>query len=212
MSAHNLGHPHLDQMVVGETGRRPPVVDWNNFPFSGDLVIKPFEQPELPEPPRHGAAGPAECHSCRQPDSDYLWVDDNWRVSTTAEPPGLPAIVFLHPRAHHDLGDLTPQLVAELGSMIFRVERAYTAIGGIARVHMARWGDGGAHLHLWFYGRPEGFVQARGTWLATWDDILPPQPEAQWRENLRRFAEALLAGGGRLPTAMERSGSDTTAT
>ena len=37
-------------------------------------------------------------------------------------------------------------------------------------------GEGGAHLHLFFYARPEGFAQLRGTCLAIWDDLLPAVP------------------------------------
>jgi len=37
-------------------------------------------------------------------------------------------------------------------------------------------GDDGAHLHLFFYARSEGFAQLRGTCLAIWDDLLPAVP------------------------------------
>jgi hypothetical protein len=64
-------------------------------------------------------------------------------------------------------------------------------------VHVNRWGDGSAHLHLWFLARPFGRLQLRGTFLSLWDDILPPVPEGQWRENLAYVGAWLAEFGGR---------------
>lgn len=41
---------------------------------------------------------------------------------------------------------------------------------------MSKWGDGGAHLHVFYFARPEGLSQLRGTCLAIWDDLLPAGP------------------------------------
>src|SRR5262249_62025925 len=54
-------------------------------------------------------------------------------------------------------------LAAELGVMTVRLERAIRSLDGVARVHVNRWGDGAAHLHLWFLARPYGRLQLRGT-------------------------------------------------
>jgi hypothetical protein len=67
----------------------------------------------------------------------------------------------------------------------------------VARVHVNRWGDGSAHLHLWFLARPYGRLQLRGTFLSLWDEILPSIPEYQWRENLALVAAWLAEFGGR---------------
>jgi len=59
-------------------------------------------------------------------------------------------------------------------------------------------GDGGAHLHLFFYARPEGFAQLRGTCLAIWDDLLPGVPP-QMRDSAAAaasVARALLTSYG----------------
>ena len=53
-----------------------------------------------PEPARHGEGG-VDCSACAKPDSEYLWTDDRWRLMAL-EPSGLPIIVILEPRAHHD--------------------------------------------------------------------------------------------------------------
>jgi hypothetical protein len=49
---------------------------------------------------------------------------------------------------------------------------------------VGRWGEGSAHLHVWFMGRPAGFLQLRSSFAAIWDDVPPPLPEPLWRENL----------------------------
>jgi diadenosine tetraphosphate (Ap4A) HIT family hydrolase len=105
-------------------------------------------------------------------------------------------IVMLYPRAHHDLGDLPEDLAAELGRLTVRIERAVRRVGHIGRVHVGRWGDGSAHLHVWFMGRPTGLLQLRGSFAAIWDDVLPPLPEDVWRANLATVAAALAEGGG----------------
>ena len=106
-------------------------------------------------------------------------------------------VLILESRSHLDLGDLPNLLAAELGVMTVRLERAIRSLDGVARVHVNRWGDGSAHLHVWFLARPYGRLQLRGTFLSLWDDILPPIPESQWRENLALVAAWLAEFGGR---------------
>lgn len=106
-------------------------------------------------------------------------------------------VLILESRSHLDLGDLPNLLAAELGVMTVRLERAIRSLEGVARVHVNRWGDGSAHLHLWFLARPYGRLQLRGTFLSLWDDILPAIPEEQWRENLAMVAAWLAEFGGR---------------
>jgi diadenosine tetraphosphate (Ap4A) HIT family hydrolase len=100
---------------------------------------------------------------------------------------------MLLPRGHYDLLDLPAERASELGVMIQRVERAIMSLDGIARVHVNKWGDGGAHLHVWFFARPAGMVQMRGTCLPLWDDLLPKVPAEDWAETNRRVAAALAA-------------------
>jgi len=95
------------------------------------------------------------------------------------------------------LGDLPNLLAAELGVMTVRLESAIRSLDGVARVHVNRWGDGAAHLHLWFLARPLGRLQLRGTFLSLWDDILPVIPESQWRRNLAHIGAWLAEFGGR---------------
>ncbi|AUG75570.1 hypothetical protein CFP65_0613 [Kitasatospora sp. MMS16-BH015] len=190
--------PYVSRLPIGERIelREGAVPTWEVFPFEGEIRAKVLAAPVLPEPPRHGEDGAETCGLCTKPDSEFLWTDERWRLSDTGEPSGLPAALLLQPRDHHDLADLPAELAAEIGPMLQRVERAVRTLGGIARVHVNRWGDGAAHLHLWLIARPEGMVQMRGTCLPLWDEVLPPLPEAEWRETNRRIALAMAAEGG----------------
>ena len=72
------------------------------------------------------------------------------------------------------------------------------AIPHISRAHVYRIGDGGAHLHIWFFARPEGQAQLYGSWLVVWDDLLPEYPEDIADADAAIVAQALAAsyGGG----------------
>jgi diadenosine tetraphosphate (Ap4A) HIT family hydrolase len=174
----------------------PDFTRWPSFPFEGDIRIKPLDEPVDVEPPRHGEDG-SDCVACNTPDEAYIWVSERWRVRAMDRPTGLPMVLILESRSHLDLGDLPNLLAAELGVMTVRLERAVRSLDGVARVHVNRWGDGAAHLHLWFLARPYGRLQLRGTFLSLWDDILPQIRENQWRENLALVAAWLAEFGGR---------------
>ncbi|GAA3449246.1 hypothetical protein GCM10018962_10790 [Dactylosporangium matsuzakiense] len=199
VSIHRVRTPRPRSARVGfvpEPQQLPSFTYWPTFPFEGDIRVKRLLDPVPIEPPRHGD-NPAECRACAAPDDAYIWVSDRWRVRALDRPTGLPAVLILESRSHLDLGDLPNMLAAELGVMTVRLERAIRSLDGVARVHVNRWGDGAAHLHVWFLARPYGRLQLQGTFLALWDDILPPIPEDQWRENLALVAAWLAEFGGR---------------
>ncbi|MFI2708660.1 hypothetical protein ACH495_00805 [Micromonospora sp. NPDC018662] len=174
----------------------PDFTQWPSFPFEGELRVKQLDDPVPVEPPRRGEED-RECTACNAPDEAYIWVGERWRVRTMDRPTGLPMVLILESRSHLDLGDLPNLLAAELGVMTVRLERAIRSLDGVARVHVNRWGDGSAHLHMWFLARPYGRLQLRGTFLSLWDSILPPISEEQWRENLAMVAAWLAEFGGR---------------
>lgn len=174
----------------------PDFTRWPSFPFEGDLRVKKIAAPVEVEPPRSGEDA-ADCVACNTPDDAYIWVSERWRVRAMDRPTGLPMVLILECRSHLDLGDLPNLLAAELGVMTVRLERAIRSLDGVARVHVNRWGDGSAHLHMWFLARPYGQLQLRGTFLSLWDDILPRIPEQRWRENLAHVAAWLAEFGGR---------------
>ncbi|MFI6848181.1 hypothetical protein OG535_07260 [Kitasatospora sp. NBC_00085] len=63
-------------------------------------------------------------------------------------------------------------------------------------MHVNRWGDGAAHLHLWLIARPEGMMQLRGSTLPLWTDPLPAPSAEAWAATARRIAAAMAEGGG----------------
>ena len=174
----------------------PDFTRWPSFPFEGDMRVKKLAAPVEVEPPRSGEDA-ADCVACNTPDDAYIWVSERWRVRGMDRPTGLPMVLILECRSHLDIGDLPNLLAAELGVMTVRLERAIRTLDGVARVHVNRWGDGSAHLHMWFLARPYGRLQLRGTFLSLWDDILPVISEEQWLENLALVAAWLGEFGGR---------------
>jgi len=175
--------------------RMPPVEEWDTFPFDGDLQPRELRPPEQTERGRRGE-DVADCWRCQEGDAVAIWTDEEWIVTPLAEPSGLPVVVLLFPREHVDIDGLSPELAAALGPMLLRVEAAVRSVGEVGRVHVCRWGDGSFHLHWWFMARPARLPQLIGTFAAIWDDVLPPTPEAVWRENLAHVARTLAVGGG----------------
>lgn len=183
---------------------RLPVPDqamWEIFPFEHErLVAKPLEAPVLPEPPREGE-GDRECGRCAHPDQGVLWSDDRWLLARLPQPLRLPFAAMLMPRAHLDLGDLDDRHAAEMGQLIVRIDRAVRARLDVGRVHVNKWGDGGAHLHVVLVARPAGLHQLRGSCLTLWEEMLPPVPAQLAAENLYAVAATLAAEhGGQLAT------------
>lgn len=73
--------------------------------------------------------------------------------------------------------------------------------GGVARVHLYRWGDGGAHFHVWFLPRPLGMLEARGMMLPVWEDVLPNVPDAELAQAAQQVADVLWADDGGRPAS-----------
>jgi diadenosine tetraphosphate (Ap4A) HIT family hydrolase len=173
--------------------RTPPVHEWDSWPFEGELRPKALRPPE-PEPVITGAGG-VDCPGCEKPDSDYLWTDERWRLTSLREPSGLPVIVLLEPREHvSGPADASEELARDMGVMLGRVERAVLSVGHVGKVHIGRWGEGAEHLHWWFIGRPEGQGQLRSSFAEIWDEVLPPTPREVWDDNLARVVAALGRG------------------
>ena len=183
--------------VAGPDGRlavRDGIAGWEVFPFERDgLVIKPLDPPVEVEAPRHGE-DPAHCTGCSRRDEGD-WLDEHWRL-TALEASGAPLVMVLMPRDHHDFADLPDDRAAEMGRIMVHLARAIEALPHVARAHVSKWGDGGAHAHVFFYARPEGFPQLRGTCMALWDDFLPPVPQDQVDADATAVVRALVASYG----------------
>ena len=162
-----------------------------SLPYAEPLVAREPAEPQIPEPPRRGEPGGPPCAICAGDTTEAVWSDEHW----TLHPPvggSLPGAVWAASRVHVDsFSDLPEPLQADFGRLAARVEGAILSLGGIARVHLYRWGDGGAHFHVWFLPRPLGMVEASGMMLPVWEDALPNVPDEELRAAAERIAAAL---------------------
>ena len=136
-----------------ETRRLPlsRMTGWEISPFEPEnLRVSPLRPPVTPEPPRDGE-DPGSCRSCQRRD-EGIWLDDRWRL-TRATQAGVPLVLVLHPRDHHDLADLPDELAAELGVLTTHIARHVEALLHIGRCHVYRIGDGGRMSRVsWNFG------------------------------------------------------------
>jgi hypothetical protein len=167
---------------------------WSISPFEpGGLRVAPLRPPVLPERARAGE-DPADCRACTARD-EGIWLDDAWRLTRISHA-GVPLVLMLHPRDHYDLADLPDERATELGVLTTHIARHIQDLPNISRAHVYRIGDGSAHLHVWFFARPEGQAQLYGSWLVVWDDLLPEYPENVAEADAATVAAALAASYG----------------
>jgi diadenosine tetraphosphate (Ap4A) HIT family hydrolase len=193
-------HPdrfHDHAIAAADSERRLPLArmtGWDVSPFEpAGLRVAPLRPPVLPEPARHGE-DPTDCGICPKR-NEGLWFNDHWRL-TRVPGVGVPLVLMLYPRAHYDMADLPDELAAELGLLSTRIVRHVQALPHIARAHVYRFGDGAAHLHIWFFARPEGQAQLYGSWLPVWDDLLPEYPADVADADAAIVADALVGSHG----------------
>jgi hypothetical protein len=182
---------------VGEDGRLPMAdsATWDIFPWEGEMVPKVVRPPVEAEEPRWGEGGkPCSCES-----GDFenaIWRNDRWVVTSMDEPGGLPLILTLHPREHLDFSDMDDELASEFGRISSWLHRIMAGLPNIGRVHVSKWGDGGAHMHVWFIARPARLPNILGSLAIEWNDMLPPVPEEVWRADLHEVARKLATHEG----------------
>jgi hypothetical protein len=191
------------QEATGPEGRLPVAVEempgWDIFPFEVDsLRIKPLHPLADEEPPRDGE-DPARCWCAGRPDpalsERLVWSNERWQLHLD---PGmkLPIGLTLGPREHCDLPTVPDHLAGEMGRLIVAVAAAVESLPSVGRVQVAKYGDGGAHLHLFVLGRPARMLQLRGSPLLDWEENLPPVPLEVHRANAEHVAEQLVASLG----------------
>ena len=192
-------------------GRLPVAVTempgWDIYPYEIDsLRLKPLQPLADEEPTRRGEA-PADCWCAAtaagelddvpEDDGNLVWSNERWTLRLGADT-GLPVMLVLGPREHHDLPTLPSGLAAEMGQLVVAVSEAVEHVPSVGRVQLAKYGDGGAHLHLFFLGRPARVLQLRGSPLLDWEENLPRVPLEVLRANARVVAERLVVHvGGR---------------
>ena len=195
-------------LAAADGERRLPLsrmTGWEISPFEqAGLRVAPLRPPVLPEPARQGE-DPSDCNACRRRD-DGSWFNDRWRLSRI-EGVGVPLVLMLWPIDHYDMAALPDEMAAELGVLTTHIVRHVEALPHIARAHVYRIGDGGAHLHVWFFARPEGQAQLYGSWMVVWDDLLPEYPADVADADAAIVADSLVAsfGGRRSATSGPKS-------
>jgi diadenosine tetraphosphate (Ap4A) HIT family hydrolase len=161
------------------------------LPYLEPLVPSDPGERQIPEPPRRGEDGGPPCSICTGETTPALWSDENWTLHAPTNG-SLPGTVWLASRAHVDsFVDLPDELAADFGGLVARVERAILSLGDVGRVHLYRWGDGGAHFHVWLMPRPLGMLEASGMMLPLWEDVLPNLPDEDLAAAARRVAAAM---------------------
>ncbi|HEU4514168.1 MAG TPA: hypothetical protein VFR87_13765 [Nocardioidaceae bacterium] len=183
--------------AVGEDGRLPlpEHAAWDTFPFDGDIRTRILQPPLEAEEPRNGE-NDQPCWRCEHELENVIWRNEDWLVASTPRPTGLPVVLALESRAHMDFLDMDDVLASEFGRITNNLHRILHYLPNVGRVHISKWGDGGAHLHTWFMARPARMPQLRGTFASLWDDILPPVPEDIWRSDLHEVARKLATHDG----------------
>jgi len=161
------------------------------YPFEEPLVQREPLERVIPEPPRRGEPGGPPCGICTGKSTSAVWSDEHW----TLHPPvggSLPGAVWIASREHFDsFADMPEEVAATFAGVIARAERAILSLGDIARVHLYRYGDGGAHFHVWMLPRPLGMLEAAGMMLPVWEDAMPNIPDDELRAAAERVAAAM---------------------
>ncbi|MBD2758339.1 hypothetical protein IEE94_02270 [Yimella sp. cx-573] len=191
------------EAALGPERRLPVAIEempgWDIFPFEVDsLRIKPLAPLADTEPARRGEDA-VDCWCARPHDPDaagLVWSNDRWKVSTDVDGSGLPIMLWLSPLTHCDLPTMPTDVAAEFGPLVATISAAIEDLPSIGRVQLAKYGDGGAHLHLFFMGRPLRMLQLRGSPMLDWEENLPRVPADVVARNARPVAEALTAVHG----------------
>ena len=162
------------------------------LPYEEPLTVKQPGPRVIPEPPRRGEVGGEPCGVCEGKAAAAVWSDRHFSL----HPPvggTLPGTFWLASREHLDsFSDLSPEAAAAaFGPLVGRIERAILAEGDVGRVHVYRWGDSGAHFHVWLMPRPLGMLEARNHMLPLWEDVLPNVTDDELREAAERIASRL---------------------
>ncbi|MGC4110382.1 MAG: hypothetical protein QM747_08170 [Nocardioides sp.] len=163
------------------------------LPYAEPLTVLAPAELVVPEPPRRGEPGGEPCFPCQATSGEgVLWSDEHW----TLHDPGrtsLPGSVWLASREHFDsFADMPADVAATFAGVCGRIENAVLSLGDVGRVHLYRWGDGGAHFHVWFVPRPLGRLDMSGHQLMAWEDTMPPASADHIAEVGRRIAAAMV--------------------
>jgi diadenosine tetraphosphate (Ap4A) HIT family hydrolase len=167
------------------------------LPYAEPLIRLEPGPRVIPEPPRRGEAGGEPCWLCSGEDYEHtIWSNEHWVLNHGVQT-SLPGSVWLTTRVHCDsFGDLPVERAREFGELAGRIDRAILTLPDVARVHVYRWGDGGAHFHVWFLPRPLGMLEASKHMLPLWEEVLPPATQEAIDEAKEAIARAMASDDG----------------
>jgi len=194
--------------ATDDEGRLPVAVEempgWDIYPYEVDsLRIKPLRPLDDAEPPRRGEDA-ADCW-CTDPEAQLpvagiAWSNERWRLIVGRDTK-VPVFLILEPLEHCDLSTVPDEIAGEMGHLIVQVSAGIEELPSVARTQLYRFGDGGAHLHLMFFGRPARILQLRGSPLLDWEENLPTVPLEVHRANAAHVGLRLVdAVGGEGPS------------
>ncbi|MEZ0580104.1 hypothetical protein [Nocardioides sp. MH1] len=175
---------------------------WDIYPYELDsLRIKPLQPLADAEPARRGEDA-ADCWctdaDAQLPVAGIAWRNERWRL-VVGNDTKVPVFLILEPLVHCDLSTVPDEIAGEMGQLVVKVSAAVEELPSVARTQLYRFGDGGAHLHLMFFGRPARVLQLRGSPLLDWEENLPVVPVDVHRANAdhvgRRLVEAVGGEG-----------------
>ena len=193
------------QAATGPDGRLAVAVEempgWDIYPFEIDsLRMKPLQPARRRgAPARRRGPGGVLLRGPAQPGpgpSGSVWSNERWQLhldtahEAADRPQPRPA------RALRPADGPGPPRRRDGSADRRRLRRRSSRCPSVGRVQLAKYGDGGAHLHLFFFGRPARMLQLRGSPLLDWEENLPPVPLEVHRANAEHVAEHLLATVG----------------
>jgi SAM-dependent methyltransferase len=190
-----VGH-HMTFVAHKRSESSPEPLDTDD-PLGTAAARIPLTEPIAHEDPREGDRGGPACRYCAIQDGDAVWSNAHWRLVSRAWSP-IPGGMLLLSKAHVDtLSDMPLSRQREFGQIAAAVEDAILSLGGVARVHLYRWGDGRAHFHVHFVPRPHGRPQFAARNLPFFEERLPHPGDAQLRAATSAVGAALTKA--RLP-------------
>ncbi len=146
------------------------------FPFTAAPQLKELSAVMSTELTREGEGG-RPCKSCGD-DGRVLWCNERWKV-TGIRPSANPVGLFLETVEHVDFEHFDEDMASEFGRLTMHLEAGIRLRESVGRVHVHRWGDGSAHFHVWFQGRPAGQLELYGWGNVLWAQLLEPLPADQ---------------------------------
>ena len=145
-----------------------------SLPYAEPLVPREPGARQIPEPPRRGEPGGPPCAICGGETTTRALVGRATGRCTRRSAAACRARSGSRAASTSTRSPTCPsEVAATFGRVVARAERAILALGDVGRVHLYRWGDGGAHFHVWLHAAAARDGRGAGMMLPLWEDVLP---------------------------------------